>query len=423
MDLRGLFEYFLVSFIAAILVLEGFFEASNPLGFEADLPVIFVEVVMPNSVGVSLFLSLCFIAASFMIGRELFSKSSIPKTLDGEMVEVIVPVYEGENVVSRAVESIKKTNYENFRINIVCEPGDEECIEVVEGLECELVINQHPGSKAGAINTVFEKRNDSNYFALFDADEIVNEDFIPSGVGYLEQGHQVFQGRRVPIPKSFIEKFAYCERALYHTLRKLTEITTSKNAKSSSTVLTRKAWEKVEGFNDVVTEDVDFEYECYAKDIDVKTDRRCTNQMEAPHSLKDFWGQRKKWSIGHIDILAKALKGNYESGSVIKGAIISYRAITVALIPIFLLIWVSKIALLILLDYNIVFITTIISSALGTYIISFYDKDEEIDFIGSAGLLSFLIIPVTGLIRAKSIFEYLLSWDGEWYEVEKGGGP
>jgi hypothetical protein len=69
---------------------------------------------------------------------------------------------------------------------------------------------------------------------------------------------------------------------LFHASYKLIERVGFHNCRSSSTVFTREAFETVGGYDDVLTEDLDFSDKCYREGIPVVVSRYRTNSMEAP---------------------------------------------------------------------------------------------------------------------------------------------
>lgn len=413
-------ERTLFAVISIALVTWGFFDGLSLVNRTVEIFFLIVQIRILDALYSNIAFTVTTVFASALLYREIYSTSYIGKTTDAGRVEAVIPVYKDAGVLENSVNTLKNSNYNDIRINVVCEEEDEESIETAENLDCEVVINKHPGSKAGAINTVFEMR-DSEYYALFDADEKIDKDFIPHAVKYLEEGYEVFQGRRIPIPNGAIEKFAYCERAIFHAAYKLQGLLGFIHAKTSSTVLTKETWKKVDGFDDMLTEDIDFSHKCYRQNIKVKTDRRHTNLMEAPHSLKDFWEQRKRWLTGTVQIFHKGLKRNYKEGPLHREAFSVIRSFVSFTFPILILIFFSNFLVLVILGLQLFYSLPILATSLAPLLLSYKDsKIDEIDFIGWFAFTTFLLMLFSGLIALKSILEYVFTWEGEWYLVEKG---
>ncbi|MFP4038736.1 MAG: glycosyltransferase [Candidatus Nanohaloarchaea archaeon] len=407
--------------ISTLLLFRGMWNGFGTVSYSLNLFSVAIDVILLDAISSNILFTLFMLLGGGLLFREVNSRKKSKELVSGPLIEAIVPVYNDAEVLSNSVDSLNDSGYQDLRINVVCEEEDEESIEAAEKLDCELIINDYPGSKAGAINTVFERR-DSEYFAIFDADELVHKDFLPKAMGYLEEGYQGFQGRRVPIPSGLIEKFAYCERALFHTAYKISEFSGFRNLRSSSTVMKREVWETVGGYEDLLTEDLDFPHKCYRHGIRIKQDRRCTNLMEAPHSTKDFWGQRKRWSMGQIQILHKALKGGYSKNFTVRGMVSNFRIVMGILVPLLMLGLLSKFIILTLLGLETFYLMPVIATSLLALILSFKDiKRHPIKFIGLYSILTNLAVPITALLNIKSFFEYIISWNGDWYEVDKKG--
>ena len=82
-----------------------------------------------------------------------------------------------------------------------------------------------------------------------------------------------------------------------------------------------EAFETVDGYDDKLTEDIDFSHTCHRAGLEVTRRRAVANTMEAPHTLRDLWGQRKRWRIGHVQVLEGQLRematGGFGAGDVL----------------------------------------------------------------------------------------------------------
>ena len=412
-------EYFAYALLSSAVIFYGIYSGLSVTHMTLDAFFLAVDVVVVDAVTSSLIFTLFLSFTGLLLLVELYSRKSVPSKYDSGEALAVIPVYKDGNVLENSINSLNSSNYENLRIVVVCEPGDKESIEASEELDCEVLMNKYPGSKAGAINTAFESY-DADYFAIFDADEIISPEFVPHAVAHIEQGYDAFQGRRVPMPNGIVEGFAYCERVLFHTAYKLSELSGFRNLRSSSTVMTKDVWEKVGGYEDLLTEDLDFPHKCFREGINIRQDRRITNLMEAPHSWKDFWGQRKRWRMGQIEILHKALKGGYNNNFSYRGVVSLARLVFSVVVGFLLLAMVPKFLILFLLDANTIYLPPLAASVILTGLVSLRDyKDRGIEYIGLKAFFTPIVFAVTGFIAVKSLAEYVLSWDGEWYRVTK----
>lgn len=426
--IMNVFELSSLTGISLVLILYGIYKGFSRQILSVELFWFSLEIIWINAVSATLLFMILTALTGLLLFLEVRRNRSVTQIYNGSKITAIIPVYEDGNVLQRSVNSLKESDYNNLEIKIVCEPEDSETIDVANKLSeqndlVSVVMNEYIGSKSGAIKTVVEK-NDADYFAVFDADEIIDTDFISSGMGALcEENYDVFQGRRIPEPNGVVESLAYCERVTYHASYKMVEITGFKNCRSSSTVFKREVYEKVGGYDDLLTEDLAFAHKCYRHNISVRQARNYTSLMEAPHSIVDFWGQRKRWRIGQVEVLHKSIKGNLTDDGIWHRKFISImRMLTSIIGSIILLVFISKLFVLFLIDATILYILPIIIISLVAVIISYNDdKRKDIDSSLYVMLLSPFVYLLFSLLMIKSILEYLITWDGEWYKVEKNG--
>ena len=345
---------------------------------------------------------------------------------DGPAMDALVPAYNDAGVVDICVESLLDSDYGPVSVTVVVEPDDPETTAVAETLaerhdDVTCLVNGDPGSKAKAINYAVE-RSEADYFAVFDADERVSEPFLAVAMEELLGGTDVFQGRRIPRPTGVVETLAYCERLVVQTGYAAGELFGFTHCQSSSTAFTREAFESVGGYDDKLTEDIDFSHTCYRGDLTVTRDRSCANTMEAPHTVRDLWGQRKRWRIGHVQVfhsrIEEALNGEVGPGDVLSIG----RAAGALVAGAFLLVFMSQVPLLLLLDVQSAFLVpyACVLSVVGSVWIRDY-LDGHVGRPTWAICLVPLVYFGHGALTVKSFLEYYLTWEGEWYQVTKIG--
>jgi cellulose synthase/poly-beta-1,6-N-acetylglucosamine synthase-like glycosyltransferase len=375
---------------------------------------------------VLLFTGFVVLTGSLLVAEVYRTREPDATLTDGPPITAIVPVYRDADVLANSVESLVDSNYENLRVLILSEYDDEatqaEADRLAE-IDCvEHVTNGNPGSKAGAINFAVEYA-DADHFAVFDADEVIAPEFIGSGAYYLhETDYEVFQGRRVPQPDGWVETLAYCERVVFHASYKIVELLGFANCRSSSTMFTRTAFDAVDGYDDMLTEDLDFAHKCYRKGVDVKQARNYTNKMEAPHTLADLWGQRKRWRIGQIEVFHKTVRELPTADHPVRTLVSLLRVSSGLVGTVFLLILASKVLVLLLVGLELVFLSPLASTVVLVALVAYRDADDGmIDGVPASAALTPLIYPFFGLMTLKCAMEYLVSWEGEWYHVQKTG--
>lgn len=417
--------------LVASLLLLGFVQGLNQIAFETSLAFISLNVAfieaLSSVLGFSLFVLVC-TALSF---TQIFRQGrSVEDAEDYRSITAIIPTYNDSHSLEKSVPSLVGLDNRDLEIMIVYEEDDEEAREKCESLaerydSVEYTVNDvSPGTKAGALNCGVEK-TDSEAVFFFDADQEVKPGFISKSMNLLfKEGYDVIQGRIVPRPSGLLETICYCEALFMYVIpeRIADFLTDYKVAGSRGTGMSRETYEKMDGYDpEFLTEDLDFAFRCYERGLKVKPllSEVCTE--EAPHSLRDYWGQRKRWVKGHIEVFTSRLSYLWKDPSIahFKSAIMS------GFIPVgwfLLILLVSKFLILMLLGQDL-----IVAGALGNLIaISLLFRIEDRKYLEPGNYTSYvyligapLVFPLYGVVSIKSLFEYIIRGENSWYMVEK----
>lgn len=378
-----------------------------------------------GQVSVGLFSVAISVTALFLTYDVWRGRSSAERVASGPPVRAIVPAYEDAGVVDASVTSLLESEYDPLRITVVVEPDDKRtrtrAAELAARHEAvEYLVNDDPGSKATAINCAVD-RSTADYFVVFDADERPSPEFVSVAMAELLDETDVFQGRRIPRPSGPVETLAYCERVVVQAGYLIGELAGFTHCQSSATGFTREAFEAVDGYADVLTEDIYFSHQCHTADLTVTQNRRCTSTMEAPHTLRDLWGQRKRWRIGHVQVshvrLREALAGGLRAADLVTVG----RALGAVLVGCALLVLTAHVLFLFLVDTSSALVPLACTFGL---IGGVWSRDAYEGCIGRPSwtiALAPLVYLGHGVLTVKTVFEYALTWDGEWYQVTKTG--
>lgn len=409
------------------VLLSGFVHGFYALTLRVEVAFAVLVIVLLEAVVSSLLFSAFVLVSGGIFLAQLFLNSREAETVvDGNTVTAIVPVYRDGDVLPAGIDSLRASNYGNLSIVIVPEPDDEEgCRRAAElgGDDVSVLVNtRYPGSKAGAINYAVEE-TDSDYVAVFEADERVDPDFIPRAVALLRD-YDVVQGRTVPQPEGFVEALAYYESVLlsYAARRLLYWVTGFRLATSRAVVMRRTAFEAAGGYDlEMLTEDFDFAYRCYEARLSVAEALSHPSRIEAAHSLTDWWGQRKRWMTGYAQVLHRLAwtirPTDYRS---VLSAVICASTVggSVLMLSMF-----AKFAVLLVVGAESLFLPPLAAVAFVTLGVRLYDRRTgAVDGLDVYWLLVGVLLPLYSLAAIKAVFEYLLTWDGDWYAVEKTKG-
>jgi len=387
---------------------------------------LFVRAVFPEGiVSVLLFTGVVTLAGGLVV-RDVWGRTAAEPVRSGPPVRAIVPAYRDAEVVDVSVERLLESDYEPLSIAVVVEPGDPATRERARELAAshdavDCLINADPGSKATAINTAVE-RADADYFAVFDADERPEPGFVPAAVGGLRDGADVFQGRRIPRPTGGVETLAYCERLIVQAGFACSELFGFTHCQSSATAFTRAAFEAVDGYDDRLTEDIDFAHSCYRAGLSVVRDGRHASTMEAPHGLRDLWCQRKRWRVGHVEVFDARLREALSGPPAVADVVPVGRAVGTLLGGAFLLVLTAQALLLLVSGLFWAFFVPFGLVLATIAAVTVRDvADGRIPHPSVTLLLFPLVYVGHGALTVKALLEYYLTWDGEWYQVTKTG--
>jgi len=412
--------------VVAVVVVTGYLQGA-----------VSVTVAMPAMLGAGTVVILQAVMACFTVSglfglstAALFGQvraaddAALPSA--GPTITAIVPVYQDAAILERSVESLLESQYENIQILVVAEPADSASIararEWTDHAQVDLLLNsRYPGSKAGAINYAAEV-TDTEYLAVFDADERVDPGFVSAAVAKLGS-YDIVQGRTIPEPDGVVETIAYYESVVLGDLsqRLLTLVTDFTMAASRTVVMRRSAFEEVGGYDEtMLTEDYAFAFDCYAADLDVAEQLTYTSTIEGAHTLRDWWGQRKRWMTGYAQVLHRLVVDPLSPRS--------HRTVLAPLIcagsvlgNLFMLSLVSKALVLVVNDAATWLVLPLVTLGAAALAMRTYDFHlGRLDTVGAGWILTPLILPLYSLVGIKAAVEYLFTWDGEWYSVAKG---
>ncbi|USZ67362.1 glycosyltransferase family 2 protein [Halorussus salilacus] len=423
---RRLLDRFAFVGLFGAVIAYGLVRSLDVLTFRLDLVVVVLVVVVLQAVlSQVVFSGFISVSSALLAGKVLWSSRGGPPTPTDEPVDAIVPVYRDANVLDVSVGHLLDST-QPVRVTVVVEPDDAPSLRRARELaaahgavEC-LVNTRSPGSKAGAVNYAAEV-TDSEYLAVFDADEAVDPDFLAGAVAELGE-YDVVQGRTVPRATGLVESLAYYESVLlsYAGRRLLSLFTGFQMAASRAVVMRRSAFERVGGYDTgALTEDYRFAHQCYRNRLAVRELLAHPSRIEAAHTLRDWWGQRKRWMTGYAQVLRLQTRAavpprdrrDLFSVAICAGSVVG------SLLLVSVLVKFTVFALAVDAPFSALPVVAVVASA-GTLRVA--DRlTGAVERVGWVWVLAPLVFPLYGLAATKALVEYAFSWSGEWYHAEK----
>ena len=229
----------------------------------------------------------------------------------------IIPAHNEEKVVGNLIESIKKQNYpkELIDIYVIADNCNDNTAKIAQNLGA-IVFERHEDdpnkkTKGAALQWFLSKKIQENAeydaFCIFDADNIVHENFFKAMNKKLCQGEEVVQGYRdIKNPSdSWISAgyalFYWTMHRFYHLARYNLGLSALLNGTG---FMVKFDLIKPTGWNTkTLTEDIEFSLKRIIQGKRVAWSTEAIVYDEQPVGFKQSWSQRSRWTIGHIQCL------------------------------------------------------------------------------------------------------------------------
>ena len=232
----------------------------------------------------------------------------------------IIPAHNEEAVIANLVESLKKQNYnkELYDIYVIADNCTDNTAKVAK--EAGAIVYERFDSvnktKGFALNWFLQQKikEDAPYDAvcIFDADNIVDADFIKNMNKKLCQGEDVVQGYRdIKNPTdSWVTAgyalFYWTMHRFYHLARYnlgLSPLLNGTGFMVRFDVLKPKGWD-----TETLTEDIEFSLQRIIKGKKLGWATDAIVYDEQPVGFKQSWSQRSRWTVGHIQCIGRYTK-------------------------------------------------------------------------------------------------------------------
>ena len=346
---------------------------------------------------------------------------------------IIIAARNEEKVIGNLIDSLKKQDYNKnkYEIDVIVNNCTDNTREVALShganvIDCEIKVK----SKGEVLRYTFNKLKNRKLdaYIIFDADNVVDKNFLKHMNRSLNKGYNVAQGYRDS--KNYSDNwisgsytlFYYLQNFFFNISRKKVGLSASINGTG---FMVRKSFIENIDFNPkTMTEDVELTGICAILNEKIDFVKDAITYDEQPTSFKESWKQRLRWSKGnlqcfmyyHKELIKSLFKTNNLS---CLDMFLNYSApITQTLsFVLFLILFISNIKglelnkLFLLLTSQNVLITILsyIASILILMFIVKYNKKEYENFISSFLLFSLFIyswIP----INIVCLFKKNIKW-------------
>ena len=266
--------------------------------------------------------ALVWIITIFWLYQLMVSICSLVKLKDKPILEeknnkfmAIIPAHNEESVVANLIESLKRQDYpkELYDIYVIADNCTDNTAEVARkaGAIVYERFDPYKKTKGYALNWFLKQKieEDAPYdaFCIFDADNIVDVNFLKNMNKKLCQGEDVVQGYRdIKNPTdSWITAgyaiFYWTMNRFYHLARYNLGLSPLINGTG---FMVRFDVVKPDGWDtQTLTEDIEFSLKRIIKGKKLGWATDAIVYDEQPVGFKQSWSQRSRWTVGHIQCI------------------------------------------------------------------------------------------------------------------------
>ena len=229
----------------------------------------------------------------------------------------IIPAHNEERVVSNLIESLKNQTYDKdlYDIYVIADNCTDNTANVARRAGAIVLERFDPAHKTKGyalqwlLKQKIEENADYDAFFVFDADNIVDKDFILNMNKKLCQGEDVVQGYRdIKNPTdnwitAGYALFYWTMHRLYHLARYNVGLSTLLNGTG---FMVRFDVVKPDGWQtEPLTEDIEFSLKRIIKGKKLGWATDAIVYDEQPTSFKQSWSQRSRWTVGHMQCMKR----------------------------------------------------------------------------------------------------------------------
>ena len=270
----------------------------------------------------------------------------------------IIPAHNEEMVVANLIESLKNQTYDKnlYDIYVIADNCTDKTAEVARkagAIVYERFDNAHK-TKGYALQWFLKQKiaenADYDAFFVFDADNIVDKNFIKNMNKKLCQGEEVVQGYRdIKNPTdnwitAGYALFYWTMHRMYHLARYnigLSPLLNGTGFMVKFDVVKPNGWE-----TQTLTEDIEFSLKQIIQGRKLGWATDAIVYDEQPTSFKQSWSQRSRWTVGHMQCLktytGQLYKAVKEHKTLMNFDGLLYIVVTFGLILINCIMYVSK---------------------------------------------------------------------------------
>ena len=268
--------------------------------------------------------ALMYILVAFWCYQMVISLCSLVKLKDKKFITnkkhkfmAIIPAHNEEMVIGNLIESLKKQNYDKelYDIYVIADNCTDRTAEVAKEAGAIVLkrFDEEHKTKGYALQWFLKQKIEENAdydaFCVFDADNIVDKNFLVNMNKKLCEGEDVVQGYRdIKNPTdnwitAGYALFYWTMHRFYHLARYNVGLSPLLNGTGFMVrfdVVKPNGWE-----TETLTEDIEFSLKRIIKGKKLGWATDAIVYDEQPTSFKQSWSQRSRWTVGHMQCIKR----------------------------------------------------------------------------------------------------------------------
>lgn len=229
------------------------------------------------------------------------------------LVSFLIPAYNEEANIARTLRGLTEINYPNFEILVIDDCSTDNTLGMItpflDNPLIRLVRKRVNEGKAMALNDAIPISQGELIF-IMDADAVPEPDILKYLVPHFKSPRcgAVTGNPRVANRDSFLAKLQAIEFASIISLMRRAQRVWGRIMTMSGVVgiFRRSALYDVGLYSpEMATEDIDMTWRLQLRHWDVRYESRGVMWMRVPQSLGGLWRQRRRWSLGLSQVLAR----------------------------------------------------------------------------------------------------------------------
>jgi biofilm PGA synthesis N-glycosyltransferase PgaC len=349
------------------------------------------------------------------------------------LVSIIVPCFNEEVGIEKAVESLKKIDYPNIEILIVDDGSKDQTFEIAKKLEQDYtvrLIHQENAGKSNALNNGIQQAL-GEYFVCMDADSVLSPNLLLDSIPYFEADDKL-----AAVAGAVEVGNANSILTLFQKLEYIVGLNFHKMAQSCLNLVTivpgpigvfnKSAVLKIGGYQtDTFAEDCDLSMRLLMAGYNIKYTGKIKAKTEAPDNFSSLITQRYRWSRGMIQAILKSMSSLKEQFTFRGLFVVTYMFLETVIIPL-----INFTFVIVTLEFALTYTTT---ELMGPYFIGLTILDMTLIFysivfekqLGSLFILGIINRLTYGLslevIRFFSIIDEILRLPMKWGTLVRKG--